>query len=155
MKLDSWHQPTYGSLGVVSHMFLDLLGILQEQLTTALQEVLEQPISLRAEPDFKRGSATVEFWNGPFLATPKVVALAERMPALRVVQLMSAGADAWVGRLRESVTHATRCPVRRRRSRRLKTRPARSAQCRLWSTASTRGTSRPLEPPACSSAGAT
>ena len=23
MKLDSWHQPTYGSLGVVSHMFLE------------------------------------------------------------------------------------------------------------------------------------
>ena len=51
------------ALDQLSHsMFLDLLRILQEQLTTALQEVLEQPISLRAEPDFKRGSATVEFW---------------------------------------------------------------------------------------------
>jgi phosphoglycerate dehydrogenase-like enzyme len=48
--------------------------------------------------------ATVEFWNGPFLATAKVVALAGRMPALRVVQLMSAGADAWVGKLPASVT---------------------------------------------------
>lgn len=48
--------------------------------------------------------ATVEFWNGPFLATAAVVELAGRMPALRVVQLMSAGADAWVGKLRADVT---------------------------------------------------
>jgi len=48
--------------------------------------------------------ATVEFWNAPFLATGEVVALAEGMPALRVVQLNSAGADAWVGRLAGTVT---------------------------------------------------
>jgi phosphoglycerate dehydrogenase-like enzyme len=48
--------------------------------------------------------ATVEFWNAPFVATPAVVALAEKMPALRVVQLMSAGVDAWLGKLRPNVT---------------------------------------------------
>jgi phosphoglycerate dehydrogenase-like enzyme len=48
--------------------------------------------------------ATLEFWNAPFLATREVVALAERMPALRVIQLMSAGADAWVGRVPGPVT---------------------------------------------------
>jgi phosphoglycerate dehydrogenase-like enzyme len=48
--------------------------------------------------------ATLEFWNAPFLATDEVLALVRRMPALRVVQLMSAGADLWVGRLPASVT---------------------------------------------------
>jgi phosphoglycerate dehydrogenase-like enzyme len=43
--------------------------------------------------------AEVEFWVPPFLATGSSVALAEKMPALRVVQLLSAGADAWTGRL--------------------------------------------------------
>jgi phosphoglycerate dehydrogenase-like enzyme len=56
------------------------------------------------DADLPSDPSTVEFWNGPFLATADIVAVAERMPALRVVQLMSAGADAWVGNLRESVT---------------------------------------------------
>lgn len=43
-------------------MFLDLLRILQEELTKALQEVLDQPVVMRAEPDFKSGCATVEFY---------------------------------------------------------------------------------------------
>ncbi|HET6212876.1 MAG TPA: 2-hydroxyacid dehydrogenase [Micromonosporaceae bacterium] len=47
--------------------------------------------------------ATVEFWAPPFLARGDVVALVEKMPALRVVQLLTAGADAWVGRLRDGV----------------------------------------------------
>jgi phosphoglycerate dehydrogenase-like enzyme len=46
----------------------------------------------------------VLFWVPPFLSQGDAVALAGKMPALRVVQLMSAGADAWVGRLPERVT---------------------------------------------------
>jgi hypothetical protein len=42
-------------------LFQQLLGIVQEKLTIALQEILEQPITFRAEADFKRGAATVEF----------------------------------------------------------------------------------------------
>jgi ABC-type glutathione transport system ATPase component len=42
-------------------LFQQLLGIVQEKLTIALQEILEQPITFRAEADFKRGSATVAF----------------------------------------------------------------------------------------------
>jgi hypothetical protein len=34
---------------------------IEENLTIALQEVLEQPICLRAERDFKRGGATMDF----------------------------------------------------------------------------------------------
>jgi phosphoglycerate dehydrogenase-like enzyme len=48
--------------------------------------------------------ATLEFWNAPFLATSRVVGLLEQMPALRVVQLMSAGVDAWLGKVPDRVT---------------------------------------------------
>jgi len=43
-------------------LFKELLGLVEEKMTIALQEILDQPISLRAEADFKRGAATVEFW---------------------------------------------------------------------------------------------
>lgn len=43
-------------------LFQQLLGIVQQKLTIALQEILDQPITFRAEVDFKRGAATVEFW---------------------------------------------------------------------------------------------
>jgi len=43
--------------------------------------------------------ARVEVWVPPFLSGPAVVEFAARLPALRLVQLMSAGADAWVDRL--------------------------------------------------------
>jgi len=42
-------------------LFEHLLNVVQEKLTIALQEVLEQPIVFRAEVDFKRGMSTVEF----------------------------------------------------------------------------------------------
>ena len=43
-------------------LFQQLLGIVQEKLTVALQEILDQPIHFRAQADFKRGATTVEFW---------------------------------------------------------------------------------------------
>lgn len=43
-------------------LFKELLGVVEEKTTIALQEILEQPIRLRADADFKRGAATVEFW---------------------------------------------------------------------------------------------
>jgi phosphoglycerate dehydrogenase-like enzyme len=55
------------------------------------------PADLPADP------ATVEFWVPPFLALGPTVALAGKMPALRVVQLITAGADVWVGRLPDGV----------------------------------------------------
>jgi phosphoglycerate dehydrogenase-like enzyme len=48
--------------------------------------------------------ADVEFWSPPFLASGDVVEFAGQMPKLRVVQLLSAGADIWVNRLAEGVT---------------------------------------------------
>jgi len=43
-------------------LFKELLGVVEEKATIALQEIIDQPIRLRADADFKRGSATVDFW---------------------------------------------------------------------------------------------
>jgi ABC-type branched-subunit amino acid transport system ATPase component len=43
-------------------LFSTLLGTVQEKITIALQEILEQPISFHAEAGFSRNSASVEFW---------------------------------------------------------------------------------------------
>jgi ABC-type glutathione transport system ATPase component len=43
-------------------LFQRLVGVLEEKLTIALREVLEQPIKLRADPTFKRNSASVDFY---------------------------------------------------------------------------------------------
>lgn len=43
-------------------LFKELLGVVEEKTTIALQEILDQPIKLRADADFKRGAATVDFW---------------------------------------------------------------------------------------------
>src|SRR6478752_6285192 len=42
-------------------LFQELLKIVQEKLTIALQEILDQTIQFKAAADFKRGAATVEF----------------------------------------------------------------------------------------------
>ncbi|WP_437187432.1 DNA repair protein [Planctomicrobium sp. SH668] len=42
-------------------LFQELLNVVQEKLTIALQEILDQPIEFVANADFKRGGATVEF----------------------------------------------------------------------------------------------
>lgn len=50
------------ALDVLSEqLFGRLVAVIQEKLTIALQEVLEQPISLKVEREFKRGSATMSF----------------------------------------------------------------------------------------------
>jgi len=43
-------------------LFRELLRVVEEKTTIALQEVLDQPIRLRADAEFKRGAANVEFW---------------------------------------------------------------------------------------------
>jgi phosphoglycerate dehydrogenase-like enzyme len=61
-------------------------------------EVAPAPDRLPSDP------ADVEFWVPPFLAQADSVSLVAKMPCLRVVQLLSAGADAWVGRLPPGVS---------------------------------------------------
>ena len=43
-------------------LFQQLLQVVQEKLTIALQEILDQPLEFKASADFKRGAATVDFW---------------------------------------------------------------------------------------------
>lgn len=74
---------------------LSLMGDLPAGVTV---EVAPVPDQLPSDP------AGVRFWVPPFLAQAESVQLAAKMPDLRVVQLLSAGADAWVGRLPDYVT---------------------------------------------------
>lgn len=61
-------------------------------------EVCPSPAQMPSDP------GDVEFFVPPFLSSGPVVQMVAKMPALRVIQLLSAGADAWVGRVPEGVT---------------------------------------------------
>jgi len=54
--------------------------------------------------DLPGDPAGVAFWMPPFLSGEEATAALARLPDVRVVQLMSAGADVWVGRVPEQVT---------------------------------------------------
>ncbi|MFC6017592.1 2-hydroxyacid dehydrogenase [Plantactinospora solaniradicis] len=73
----------------------ELLGDIPEGVTV---EVAQAPDQLPSDP------AGVRFWVPPFLAQAAAVPVAAKLPDLRVVQLLSAGADTWAGRLPDRVT---------------------------------------------------
>ncbi|MEE6260801.1 2-hydroxyacid dehydrogenase [Plantactinospora sonchi] len=73
----------------------ELLGEIPDGVTV---EIAPAPDQLPSDP------AGVRFWVPPFLAQAAAVPLAAKMPDLRVVQLLSAGADIWAGRLPTAVT---------------------------------------------------
>ena len=56
-------------------------------------EVCEDAATLPSDP------AKVDFWVPPFLATVRAADQVARFTGVKVVQLLSAGADAWVGRV--------------------------------------------------------
>ncbi|MGN9777763.1 2-hydroxyacid dehydrogenase [Micromonospora sp. H33] len=72
-----------------------LLGDLPPGVTV---EVVPDPTRLPS------AVSDVRFWVPPFLAGPAATALLRDLPDLEVVQLLSAGADAWVGRMPPGVT---------------------------------------------------
>ncbi|MFI7216555.1 2-hydroxyacid dehydrogenase [Micromonospora maritima] len=72
-----------------------LLGEIPPGVTV---EVLEDPSRLPSAP------AGVRFWVPPFLSGPDAGALLTELPDVEVVQLLSAGADAWVDRVPSGVT---------------------------------------------------
>ena len=74
---------------------VSLLGEVPSGVTI---EVLERPDQLPSDP------SDVEFWTPPFVDKERTVPLSRRMGRLRVVQLLSAGAEAWIGQLPEGVT---------------------------------------------------
>jgi phosphoglycerate dehydrogenase-like enzyme len=68
---------------------------------------LPPALTVEVAPDVERlpsDPAGVRFWVPPFLAQAELARLVVAMPDLAAVQLLSAGADAWVGRLPERVT---------------------------------------------------
>jgi phosphoglycerate dehydrogenase-like enzyme len=73
-----------------------LLGDLASPVTVEVLASVADPMP--SDP------ADVEFWVPPFLSTGIAVELVPKLPALRVIQLLSAGADAWVGQVPETVT---------------------------------------------------
>ncbi|MFI7302221.1 2-hydroxyacid dehydrogenase [Micromonospora aurantiaca] len=72
-----------------------LLGELPPGVTV---EVLDDPHRLPSSP------SGVRFWVPPFLSGPDAGALLTELPDVEVVQLLSAGADAWAGRMPDGVT---------------------------------------------------
>ncbi|MEU2667033.1 2-hydroxyacid dehydrogenase [Micromonospora sp. NPDC007220] len=72
-----------------------LLGELPPEVTV---EVAEDVSRLPSD------TAGVRFWVPPFLAGGDATALLRELPDLAVVQLLSAGADAWAGRVPPGVT---------------------------------------------------
>jgi phosphoglycerate dehydrogenase-like enzyme len=73
----------------------DLLGDIPSGVTV---EIAERPDDLPSDP------ATVEFWVPPFLAQTDSLRVLPKMTALRVVQLLSAGADTWIGHIPAAAT---------------------------------------------------
>ncbi|WP_341719447.1 2-hydroxyacid dehydrogenase [Micromonospora sp. FIMYZ51] len=67
-----------------------LLGDLPPEVTV---ETMADPAKLPSS------AADVRFWVPPFLAQREATALLSELPELAVVQLLSAGADAWVDRV--------------------------------------------------------
>jgi phosphoglycerate dehydrogenase-like enzyme len=62
---------------------------------------LEVCADVQAPPSDPAG---VRFWVPPFLSTAAQTSVVDKLVDLRVVQLLSAGAEVWVGRLPENVT---------------------------------------------------
>ncbi|MEV0156425.1 2-hydroxyacid dehydrogenase [Micromonospora sp. NPDC050686] len=73
----------------------ELLGEVPADVTVEVAADLER---LPSDP------AGVRFWVPPFLSSGDVTGLLRRLPDLRVVQLLTAGADVWAGRVGPGVT---------------------------------------------------
>lgn len=73
-----------------------MLGQLPDGFTV---EVFQSP-----DAELPSDPAGVEFWVPPFLSAGSVVHFAGKLTGVRAIQLLSAGADSWIGRLPESVT---------------------------------------------------
>jgi phosphoglycerate dehydrogenase-like enzyme len=71
-----------------------------------LERFADLPIDLEVCPspeEMPSDPADVQFWTPPYLAGPNVTAVLDRMPRLRVVQLLTAGAEVWINRMPDGV----------------------------------------------------
>ncbi|MHA6796042.1 2-hydroxyacid dehydrogenase [Pseudonocardia bannensis] len=62
-------------------------------------------VAVRYDPDgdLPAEAASAQVLVPPFLATGEAVAMVDRLPELRLVQLLTAGAESWVGKLPDGV----------------------------------------------------
>jgi phosphoglycerate dehydrogenase-like enzyme len=82
---------------------IDVL-VSDEEGVTALADVPGvRPVRYDPDGELPPEAATAEVLVPPFLAPSSAVAITERLPKLRLVQLLTAGAENWVGRLPEGV----------------------------------------------------
>ena len=66
-----------------------------------------RPVRYDVERELPPEAAEAEVLIPPFLAGKRAVPLVERLPKLRLVQLLSAGAEVWLGRLPDGVALST------------------------------------------------
>jgi phosphoglycerate dehydrogenase-like enzyme len=82
------------------------IGVLvpHDEGVTALADVGDvTAVRYDPEAELPAVAATAQVLVPPFLATSEAVRLTENLPELRLVQLLTAGAEAWVGRLPDGV----------------------------------------------------
>jgi phosphoglycerate dehydrogenase-like enzyme len=82
------------------------IGVLvpHDEGVTALADVGDvTAVRYDPEAELPAEAATAQVLVPPFLATSEAVRLTENLPELRLVQLLTAGAEAWVGRLPDGV----------------------------------------------------
>ncbi|GAA4674099.1 2-hydroxyacid dehydrogenase [Pseudonocardia yuanmonensis] len=65
----------------------------------ALADLALRPLVYDPAKPLPEGAEEAEVLVPPFLATGKVVELADQLPNLKLVQLLTAGAEAWIGKL--------------------------------------------------------
>ncbi|QUQ71385.1 2-hydroxyacid dehydrogenase [Kutzneria sp. CA-103260] len=79
-----------------------------EHALAALSELTGvRPVRYDVEGELPAEAAAAEVLIPPFLAGKRAVPLVDKLPKLRLVQLLSAGAEVWLGRLPDGVALST------------------------------------------------
>lgn len=90
----------------VASLFVDLTVLVPEEHGERLLSAVPGLRVLRYEPGepFPPPTQQADILVPPFLASSELVERALRLPRLRMVQLLTVGADPWIGRLPDGVT---------------------------------------------------
>ncbi|WP_308257448.1 2-hydroxyacid dehydrogenase [Pseudonocardia lacus] len=78
-------------------------GVAPLAAVLGLVPLVYDPATVVRTGRFPDGADTAQVFVPPFQTADELVALAARLPGLRLVQLLSAGADRWIGRLPDGV----------------------------------------------------
>ena len=82
------------------------MSVIHEQAAALMGELPAGVEVVVADPEASDGVdvSGVDLWVPQFLSGGPVPAVLARMPKLKVIQLITAGADTWVGRVPEPIT---------------------------------------------------